>query len=150
MEPAAGALARQPASPPGVHFTAIALDRVVFFDMQPGAPRPPSLKFVFSISRSPADPSLDVTLALRIEPVGEAETNFGLEAAMTAHFERVEGPNVISIEDFAKVNGPALIVPYLRELVTNLTARSRHGPIIFPTVNVHALVAHEMRAIVGG
>jgi preprotein translocase subunit SecB len=44
-------------------------------------------------------------------------------------------------EVFFKVNGVAILFPYLRGLVSELTSKGSMNPIILPTMNITALLA---------
>lgn len=136
----------QPARP-GIQFTGVVLERLVFSDIEPGAPKPKSLQFAFGIRRRTIEspPAIEVTIFLKISPPPDVASKFSLEAEVTGRFQQIDPPGAITLDVFSKTNGPALVMPYAREVVTNVTARTRHGPIFFPPVNVVALVAEEQR-----
>ncbi len=137
-------VAQQPdAKRPGFHFNSVVVDKLTLVDLQPGQTRPPALQFSFKFRRRMLQdpPGVEVTVLVSILP--QEGSSFSLEAEITGQFERLDAPQVISLEDFAKTNGPALVMPYARELVTDVTARTRHGVIIFPPVNIVQLVMDE-------
>lgn len=131
---------------PGFHFTSVVVDKVTLVDLQPGEARPPALQFSFKFRRRLRHdpPGVDVTVLVGIRP--QLGSSFSFEAEITGQFERLDGPQVISLEDFSRINGPALVMPYARELVTDVTARTRHGVIIIPPVNVVQLVLDEEKS----
>lgn len=47
------------------------------------------------------------------------------------------------IKNFYKVNGTAILFPYLRTLVSDLTSKGDESPIILPTINVNAFFEDE-------
>ncbi len=49
-------------------------------------------------------------------------------------FEKV-GDSTLNLEEFGKVNGAAIIFPYIREHLTNLSAKAGIGLIILPPFN---------------
>ena len=64
---------------------------------------------------------------------------FTLEATISGNFT-IEGAT--EDEDFLKfceINGTAVLFPYLRAAVTNITATSNQPPLILPLVNVNNL-----------
>jgi preprotein translocase subunit SecB len=66
-----------------------------------------------------------------------------LEISIAGRFEQdLSAPNM-GLDEFCRVNGPTLLMPFVRELVLNLTVRSRHGPVILPPINVVDLVHRE-------
>lgn len=60
---------------------------------------------------------------------------FKISAKMVGVF-RVVGKTVIgNLEEFGKVNGAAIIFPYIREHITNLCVKAGIGAILLPPVN---------------
>lgn len=53
---------------------------------------------------------------------------------MVGIFEKI-GDSTLNPEDFGKVNGAAIIFPYIREQLTNLSAKAGIGLIILPPFN---------------
>lgn len=53
---------------------------------------------------------------------------------MVGVFEQI-GDSILNPEDFGKVNGAAIIFPYIREQLTNLSAKAGIGLIILPPFN---------------
>ena len=54
---------------------------------------------------------------------------------------RSEGDGTPTLEEFAKYNAPAFIVPYARELIANITSRARAIPtLIIPPLNIVKLI----------
>lgn len=140
--------AEQPDSPkgPGFHFNSVAVDKLSLFDLQPGETRPPSLNFSIKFRRRMlAEPArVEITVLVSISP--QEGSSFRFDVEITGEFDRVEGPQVLPLEEFARLNGPALVMPYAREIVTNITSRTRHGVILFPPVNIVQLVMEEEAA----
>ncbi len=54
-----------------------------------------------------------------------------------------ENDSNMTLEDFAKLNAPALLYPYIRELLYNLTIRSGINPIILPPINLKAIIENS-------
>lgn len=129
----------------GIQFTSIVVDRLVFSDLSSGEKKPASLEFSFGIRRTfyREPDSVEVSFLVKIGPPLGTASRFALEADITGRFERGETATGMTLEEFSKTNGPALVMPYAREVVTNITARSRHGTIFIPPVNVFAIVAQE-------
>jgi preprotein translocase subunit SecB len=128
---------------PGFHFNSVAVDKLNLLDLQPGETRPPSLNFSIKFRRrmltEPA--GVEITVLVSISP--QEGSSFRFDVEITGQFDRVDGPQVLALEDFARLNGPALVMPYAREIVTNITSRTRHGVILFPPVNIVQLVMEE-------
>jgi preprotein translocase subunit SecB len=69
---------------------------------------------------------------------------FKLEIALLGIFEKSEQPNM-ELEEFGKVNAPALMIPYLRELVDNISSRTFLPPILLPPINIAAFINEESK-----
>lgn len=64
-----------------------------------------------------------------------------IQVAVTASFRIVGEVQSVAIGAFAHVHAPALIFPYIRQVVDELTSRSPHGRLLLPPTNVVALMA---------
>lgn len=54
---------------------------------------------------------------------------------------RVMGESTtVAMKDFARLNGPAILMPFLRECIGAMTARGYFGQMLLPPMNVHALM----------
>ena len=54
---------------------------------------------------------------------------------------RIEGEfQTVDLKRFVSLNAPAILVPYLRETMSALTARGFYGPLHLPPVNVQTLM----------
>lgn len=53
---------------------------------------------------------------------------------MVGVFEKI-GSNELNLEEFGNVNGAAIIFPYIREHLTNLSSKAALGLIILPPFN---------------
>jgi len=66
---------------------------------------------------------------------------FFLKASMYGFFESKDTP----VEDF-QVNCIAILLPYLRALITSFTAQAGLPPVIIPPINVYSLVKQQQEA----
>ena len=62
------------------------------------------------------------------------EIEFNIEVTMLGIFSKV-GEMSLSLEEFGYVNGAAIIFPYIREQVSNLSLKGGLGNIILPPAN---------------
>lgn len=69
----------------------------------------------------------------------KGEAPFTLTIGITGNF-KVEGE--IDIEGF-QMNGMAILLPYLRSVVTSFTSQSGIAPVILPTINVYNAFQEE-------
>lgn len=63
-----------------------------------------------------------------------------LEVAASAAFRVVGEAQTVSVEAFAHSHAPALLFPYIRQVVDDLTSRSPLGRVLLPPTNVLALM----------
>lgn len=135
---------------PGVRLSGIVVDRIRFDDLDVGSTPSKNLRFEVSLSRkiwkSPS-PALDVSIGMRVA-TGDPTAKFSLELTMTGRFEPIEEAPNFPLPEFAKVNAPAIVMPFVRELVANITARSRQGIVLVPPMNVATLAQRQPEVIV--
>lgn len=58
---------------------------------------------------------------------------------LTGIFEAIKGEENLSLEKFAEVNAPALLMPYAREVISNITSRTPLPYLLLPPINVLAM-----------
>jgi preprotein translocase subunit SecB len=81
-------------------------------------------------------------LRLSLAPPEDGHALFKvLSAAVEGQFT-VEGeaPTSVSIEEFVRKQAPAILFPFLRQLVASVTSTSRFGQVLVPPINVVALM----------
>lgn len=47
------------------------------------------------------------------------------------------------LHTFKLINGSAILYPYLRSVLTDVTSKSRHAPLILPTINFKKFISSE-------
>lgn len=60
---------------------------------------------------------------------------FSFLVKMVGIFECIGESKIKDFDTFGKINGAAIIFPYVREHITNLSLKAGLGPIILPPVN---------------
>jgi preprotein translocase subunit SecB len=50
-------------------------------------------------------------------------------------FEMGDNPSLTDLDEFGRINGAAIIFPYIREHITNLSLKAGIQPIILPPIN---------------
>jgi preprotein translocase subunit SecB len=81
-----------------------------------------------------------VTLRATLEPPADKRLFAKLSAAVEGTFTLRQGPDRTVLAGFASLQAPVLLVPYLRETLTSLTAQSRLGPILLPPLNMAEVI----------
>lgn len=130
---------------PGIRLTGVVVERIRFDDLPAGANRPKELEYKFRIERRHGHDELsaEAVIHLAMRAADGVQSPFSLELSVAGRFEAdAVSPNM-RMQDYMRWNGPAAVMPFVREVVVNITARSRHGPVFLPAVNVVALVRRE-------
>ncbi|WP_003545051.1 protein-export chaperone SecB [Desulfotomaculum nigrificans] len=101
---------------------------------------------------------LDIDLKENIAAVGlgccifkEQKENqpFYLEVEMIGFFKYESSLPPEQVEILLKVNGTAILFPYLRSIVSSLTANSGFQTLVLPIVNVHKMFEQEKETYEG-
>ena len=75
-----------------------------------------------------------VTETLTFSQTFENIVEFSVKIKMIGVFEK-QGESDLSIDDFARINAPAIIYPYIREHLSNLTTKAAVGTILLAPYN---------------
>lgn len=67
---------------------------------------------------------------------------FRLLVSASGYFK---GKDTNTLEEFSKVQAPALIFPFIREIIANLTMRTGYPPVLIPPTNILALVGEKSK-----
>jgi len=68
---------------------------------------------------------------------------FKIKVRMIGVFECIGETLIKNFEEFGKVNGAAIIFPYIREHVTNISSKAGIGAIILPLVNFTKMIKED-------
>lgn len=80
--------------------------------------------------------TVNVMLQVVIDQQFEGKTQVKIDVKMIGVFECVgETPLADNLENFGRVNGAAIIFPYIREHISNLSIKAGIPPIVLPIVN---------------
>ncbi len=85
--------------------------------------------------------ALECRMVLRLNTQQESPP-FKLELELAARFEAT-GEGGYPLEKFAEIQAPAYMMPYARELVSNLTNRGIYPVLNLPPINVQTLMQHQ-------
>jgi preprotein translocase subunit SecB len=72
-------------------------------------------------------------VSVKQEYEGTLQVNFMVK--MVGMFEKIGESNIQDLNTFGKVNGAAIIFPYIREHISNLSLKAGLGSIILPPAN---------------
>ncbi len=82
---------------------------------------------------------------LKVEIGKNAEINnypFYLLTEITGYFE-LDKSEINNIEYFAKVNATSILFPYVRALITTITANANIPPVVLPPMNIAAMMENN-------
>lgn len=80
--------------------------------------------------------TVSVMLQVIINQQFQGKSQVKIEVKMVGVFECVgENPLADNLENFGRINGAAIIFPYIREHISNLSIKAGIPPIVLPIVN---------------
>lgn len=118
---------------PGINFNTVFLKEINFTRKTEVNSNQLNIDFNFNTSISEDKKQLVCELSCDVSDKNEV---FALHCSMIGIFSTMEGSENMELESFAKYNAPAIIMPYIRELVTTTTIRAGLNPITFPPINI--------------
>ena len=131
-----------PTKQPGIFFEGVYLSKLVF---RRTSHSPKELSFGLGLDLTRHIEKKEgggkrLVLSLKADPMrGIKDPPFELEIELVGVFE-AEPESNLAIEEFAEKQAPAHLVPYLRELISSVTARTDLPALMLPPVNVNALL----------
>lgn len=108
-------------------------------------PQHPNIFFKLEVN---PDTNQQAIVGLGIE-LGDSdleETNYYLKARISGFFEiliKTEDVSEQEVINFYKVNAVAILFPYLRSLVSDMSSKGSEAPIILPTLNIAAMIREK-------
>lgn len=133
----------------GFRFDSIRLRELRFEDKDTSSPAHPTRELELRVEVGidvPEDESrASVTLNLVIKPK-DSEDFDTLSIVLVGVFVPTADEYRTKLEEFAQGQGAALLFPFIREIVANVTARSRGGVILIPPLNLYQLRTESQKA----
>jgi len=125
---------------PGIEFDNIILKDLVF-RLEPECPMQPKINVNLS-SHFNIDKTRNVlAVELALEIIERTENpHIKLECSFIGFFSQVIDKDDIDFNKFAKFSAPPIMFPFIREIVTGITAKSGITPIILPPINIYAIL----------
>lgn len=77
----------------------------------------------------------------------DAEVNYPykIDVSMIGYFELSGKATEEQITNLCKINGTAIMFPYIRSAITDLTKITNMEPLILPAINIHKLIESQSR-----
>lgn len=121
---------------PGIEFDSVILEKLNFNrDVSTIHPKM-NLKVEFNISSTVNSDKTKATILLEVTIKDSEQSNFFIDCEMVGHFSVIQGDENLDLNQFLNINAPALIFPYVRETISNITMRAGIKPIILPPMNM--------------
>ena len=127
----------------GFSFTRVILRDLRFEDVGAGAPPAQveiDIKVGVDVTMPDAGNEAVVLLSLEVRPKSSNSYTM-LSVKLEGAFSATDDQSKTKLRDFAYRQGAALLVPFVREIVANVTARSRGGLTLLPPLNLYDLLS---------
>jgi len=134
---------------PGISFDGVIL-KALHFERNPQVLEKPNLQVNISNAMAISADKHSLSIEVTADIVDPDKKSFSLKATVVGLFSAITGQENMSLEDFAKVNGPALLLPYVREIIANTTLRSGLRPVLIPPFNLQALAESQSVGAIKG
>ncbi len=140
--------------PPGIQIAQIFLERAVFEHREDFLALPPNTPIgtpdiTLTTTAGQSSDNRRGIIKLRVQTKPEQRPLYSIDVEMTALVEVEEGKENMPIEQYIRVSGPAMVYPFIRQVVADLTLKGRFGPLWLNPVNFVA-AAQTLRSVVGG
>jgi len=131
---------------PGVIFRGVFI-KSLNFNLNEAKKQPKPLRYSFGANFehavSPDKKKMKATLTVNCMD-GIKNPPFDLVVSIDGYFETAKEGN-LSLKEYAKEMAPALLMPFVREIIANITSRIPYPPILLPPINIHALLMRQKR-----
>ncbi len=99
-------------------------------------------EFLFKLVTNEEKTKANIVIGIKIGD--RNESLFSVEAIVKGYFEIMDSTlGEDEINKYYLKNGTAILFPYVRAIITDLTSKSNHNPIILPTINFHSLIEKQ-------
>jgi len=115
---------------PGIRFIRVFLSKLNF-ELPQVKPEDFEYDFNFFDTFKITDKRLIYTMSIHLYD------KFQLE--LTGIFETIKGEENLDLKKFVDINAPALLLPFAREIISNITSRTPLPHLLLPPINIIAL-----------
>lgn len=90
--------------------------------------------------------TVSVLLQVGIDQQFKGQSQVTIDVAMIGVFRVIgQTPLATNLENFGRVNGAAIIFPYIREHISSLSIKAGIPPIVLPIVNFQSSVSENQK-----
>jgi preprotein translocase subunit SecB len=107
---------------------------------------PIEMEYGLHVNIEVAEDKHEALVSLYLSLFEEAEKNnypFSLKLDISGLFSTDDDIEVDKFMEFCKINGTAILYPYLRSAVTDITKVVNEQPLVMPLVNVYGLILNN-------
>jgi len=115
---------------PGIKFIGVFLSKLNF-DLPQIKPEEFKYDFNFFDTFKIEDKRLIYTMSIHLYD--------GFQLELTGIFEAIKGEENLDLEEFVKISAPALLMPFAREIISNITSRTPLPHLLLPPINIIAI-----------
>jgi preprotein translocase subunit SecB len=139
-------LRAETATPPRFHFRHFAVTRALFQELpkvalQEGEKPTERLRTNVTAKAMVGDKRAEVRFSMTLLPDPHTQP-YEIQVEVVGAFSTEDGSDE-QLGTFCRVNAPAILFPYMRELVNRISADGRYGPIRLNPVNIAALLKED-------
>lgn len=128
---------------PGIRFKNVVLKNLSF-SREAELPENNILDVTFNSSKSLSENGKQLAYVLGIE-IKEKNNAFSIACSAVGFFEIDDNNANMQLDQFSDENAPALIFPYLREIVSSTTLKAGMDPVVLPPVNIRAMLNSQKK-----
>ncbi len=129
---------------PGIKFNQVILKKSIFERMEKIVDEHTSMDVNFNINNRINTEKTKLITEFSIAIGNRDNTPLYMEVSMIGIFSIDKKNRNMDLEAFSKQNAPALILPYIREYVSNTTMRAGFkSPFILPPINIVRLMKEK-------
>jgi preprotein translocase subunit SecB len=103
-----------------------------------------NISYNISNSLNPEKTRLATIVGAEIKSIDES---FSLACKMVGLFSVISGHENMDIEQFGQTNAPALIFPYLREMISSITTKAGFAALILPPINLSVIMQQNNKQL---
>jgi preprotein translocase subunit SecB len=122
---------------PGISFDGVFLSELKY-ELPKIPPKEFSYDVEFSSKHKIAKGKLNFFLTIRLYD--------GFELEITGIFSTIKGKGNLKLEEFADMQAPALLMPFAREIISNITSKAFVPHLLLPPTNIFALSKKPKKA----
>lgn len=91
--------------------------------------------FDINVGVASAEPRIAVTVDVAVAQSRDEVEQFRITAKMVGIFKKEGESDIKSDEDFGRINGAAIVFPFVREHIANMALKGGLGAVLIPPVN---------------